>query len=234
MKPDNQMKNKSEPILEKYINRVIHGDCVRVMRSMPGESVDFVLTDPPYLVGYRPRDGRRVLNDNSNNTWLKPAFAELFRVLRPDSFCVCFYGWPQIDKFMDAWKGAGFRPISHFVWTKPYSSKVGYTASHHAVAYLLAKGRPEKPDNPIRDVLDWEYTANTLHPTQKPVSGLLPLVDAFSSPGDVVLDPFCGSGSVAVSALESRRRFIAIETSHHYCQVAHKRLVKAAEIRAAQ
>jgi hypothetical protein len=76
----------------------------------------------------------------------------------------------------------------------------GYTKAHHKVAYLLAKGVPPKPVNPIPDILRWKYTGNKIHPTPKPVSVLLRLVNAFSAPGAVVLDPFCGSGSSLVAA----------------------------------
>jgi site-specific DNA-methyltransferase (adenine-specific) len=56
---------------------------------VPEASVDFILTDPLYITRYRSRDGRSVPNDN-NNAWLKPAFAEMYRVLKPGSFAVSF------------------------------------------------------------------------------------------------------------------------------------------------
>ena len=58
------------------------------------------------------------------------------------------------------------------------------------------------------DVLDWRYTGNRLRPTQKPVSILKPLIEAFSKPGDTVRDPFCRSGSTLVAAHELGRQFI--------------------------
>ena len=73
-------------------NTVLQGDCVKVLRTLPQCSVDFVLTDPPYLAHYCSRDGRTVANDG-NAAWLKPAFAEIFRVLCRDSVCISFYGW---------------------------------------------------------------------------------------------------------------------------------------------
>src|SRR5262245_58559654 len=59
-----------------FLNRIICGDCTSVMREMPGASVDLVVTDPPYLVRYRSRDGRAFPNDD-NDRWLRPAFAEV-------------------------------------------------------------------------------------------------------------------------------------------------------------
>jgi hypothetical protein len=73
---------------------VLSGNCTEVMRRLDAESVDFILTDPPYLAGYRSRDGRTLLNDGDDR-WLKPAFSEAYRVLGRVRFCVSFYGWPM-------------------------------------------------------------------------------------------------------------------------------------------
>ena len=72
-------------------------------------------------------------------------FAVIARVLRPDSFCVSFYGWPEADRFLSVWKRCGLRPVSHFVWIKDYASRKGYTESRHEMAYLLAKEVREFP-----------------------------------------------------------------------------------------
>jgi len=209
--------------IESFVNQVIHGDCVVILRSLPNESVNLVVTDPPYLVRYHPRDGRRCRNDDTDY-WLKPTFRELYRVLKPDALCATFYGWPWIDRFMLAWKESGFRPVSHLTWAKSYSSREGYTQSYHEVGYLLAKGKPPMPEKPPPDVLPWEYTGNKLHPNEKPVIAMTPLIEAFSKLGDIVLDPFAGSGTTAVAARAWGRRFILIESVSHNCQVARDRL----------
>jgi len=190
---------------------------------MPSESVDLVVTDPPYLVKYRPRDGRLCANDD-NEDWLKPAFQELYRVLKPDRFCACFYGWPWVDRFMESWKQSGFRPVSHLAWAKSHCSREGYTRSYHEVGYLLAKGNPLRPAEPPRDVLPWEYTGNDLHQNQKPVIGITPLIEAYSKVGEIVLDPFAGSGTTGIAAEACERRFILIEKVWHHFQVASQRL----------
>jgi site-specific DNA-methyltransferase (adenine-specific) len=217
-------KEQSKQLLgEQQANAVLQGDCVNVMRQLRSGGVDFVLTDPPYLAHYRSRDGRTVANDD-NATWLKPAFAEIFRVLCRDSFCVSIYGWHQADKFIAAWREAGFRLAGHLTFTKRYPSTERFLQYHHENAYLLAKGNPSQPTQRIPDVLEWKYSGNKLHPTQKPLCVLTPLIQSFSRPSDIVLDPFCGSGSTLVAARELGRRYIGIELSKTYFELAEQRL----------
>jgi adenine-specific DNA-methyltransferase len=206
-----------------FLNRIIHGDCVAVMRTMPAESVDLIVTDPPYLVNYRSRDGRRVPGDNDNH-WLRPAFAEIHRVLRRNSFAVSFYGWNTVDQFLAAWREIGLQPVGHLVFNKSYTSRRGYTQARHECAYLLAKGNPERPLRPLPDVLPWRYTGNRLHPTQKPLEAIRPLIEAYSRPGDIVLDPFAGSGTTAAAARQLHRSFIGIELDPTYHRNATRRL----------
>jgi adenine-specific DNA-methyltransferase len=112
-----------------------------------------------------------------------------FDVLKNNRFCVSFYGWSRVDSFFAAWRSAGFRPVGHVIWPKRYASAQRLLAYCHEQAYLLANGTPPQSAHPIRDVLEWHYTGNRLHPTQKPVPSLNPLIEAFSRSGDLVLDP---------------------------------------------
>jgi adenine-specific DNA-methyltransferase len=205
------------------VGKVTHGDCLQVLRQLPDACADFVLTDPPYLVRYLDRSGRRVPNDD-NALWMFPAFAELYRVLKPDSYAVSFYGWGKAERFLSVWRECGFRPVGHFVWVKRYASCVRRVQMKHEQAYLLAKGNPLPPASPPPDVLPWNYTGNRLHPTQKPVASLTPLVEAFSPPKGLVVDPFGGSGTTAVAARQCGRRFLLIEKDASYWHKARERL----------
>jgi adenine-specific DNA-methyltransferase len=206
---------------------VINGDCNNVLKTIASESIDLVLTDPPYLVSYRDRSGRTVANDSEPENVLG-AFDDLHRVLKPNSFCISFYGWNRVDAFFHAWRHAGFAPVGHIVWRKDYASSTRFLKAHHEQAYVLAKGRPATPAEPLEDVRPWEYTGNRAHPTEKAVSILTPLIEAFSRPGGVVLDPFAGSGSTLVAASLSGRRYLGIELEQRYCQLAEKRLAGVA------
>ena len=208
-----------------FLNSIVLGDCCSIMQLFPANSVDLVLTDPPYLINYQSRDGRTIAGD-TNDAWLYPAFSEAYRVLKAGGFCISFYGWSKADRYLAAWREAGFRPVGHLVLIKSYTSGSAFLQYRHEQAYLLAKGRVDCPLSPISDVLYWKYTGNRLHPTQKPIRPLIRLIRGFSQPGDLVLDPFCGSGSVPLAAKLSGRHHIGIELRQDYCEAAQRRLTR--------
>lgn len=209
-------------------NLVINADCIEAMQAFGTETVDFILTDPPYVTRFRDRQGRTVANDD-NARWLRPAFAQMHRVLKNGGFCVSFYGWNKVDLFVEAWKAAGFRIVGHLVFRKRYASSARFLRYEHEQAYLLAKGDPELPARPVPDVLDFPYTGNKLHPTQKPVAALRRLIGAFTKPGDLVLDPFSGSGSTLAAAHLLDRDWLGVELDVSHYQTAGKRMAALQE-----
>ena len=216
------------PRSPRRLDTVAQGDCVALMRQMPTASVDFILTDPPYLVNYRDRSGRSIQND-VNADWLKPAMAEAYRVLKQNRVAVMFYGWSRVDAFFEAWKDAGFQPVGHIVFRKSYSSKSRFLRYQHEQAFLLAKGRPPLPKQPLMDVMEMPYSGNKLHPTQKPVAVLAQLIRSFTLPGELVLDSFAGSGSTCAAALLTNRKYLGIELDAEYHRVASERLERVKE-----
>lgn len=215
------------PYYQKKQVRFYHGDCVPIMQTMKGESIDFVLTDPPYLVDYKGRwDDKKSIAGDKDGTWVKPAFSEIFRLMKNDTFCVSFYGWPHADIFLKAWKLIGFRPISHFAFVKNYWGFGRFTRAQHESAYLLAKGRPALPQSQIGDVIPWKREPNRFHPHQKPVSSLWPLLSAYAPEKAVVLDPFMGSGSTLKAASELEMNGIGIEIEETYCSKARSHFLQ--------
>jgi site-specific DNA-methyltransferase (adenine-specific) len=146
---------------------------------------------------------------------------------------VSFYGWNKADLFISAWRAAGFRIVGHIVFRKRYTSSARFLRYQHEQAYLLAKGDVIPPESPLSDVIDFTYTGNRLHPTQKPIEALQPLIRAFCKAGGVVLDPFCGSGSTLVAAKDLDRNFIGIELDIAHHLTACRRVRDAKNIRAA-
>jgi site-specific DNA-methyltransferase (adenine-specific) len=203
-----------------------HGKAEDVLPALAPQSVDFVLTDPPYLVGYEGRWDSHwgQIAGDSDPSWVEPVFTEVLRVQRADSLCLSFYGWPHADVFVGCWKKLGYRLLSHFVWCKNVWGLGYFTRGQHEQAYLLGKGKPAQPAQPISDVLDWRRVPNPVHPNQKPVGALVPLIEAYSVPGDVVLDCFAGSGSTLRAAKDLGRRAIGIELNERYAEIAARRL----------
>jgi site-specific DNA-methyltransferase (adenine-specific) len=209
------------------INTVVAGDCRRILPEIDAATVNFVLTDPPYFVRYRDRSGRTIRNDRYPGQVLD-AFKDVYRILKPDSLCVSFYGWNRVDAFFSTWKGAGFTPVGHIVFSKEYASAERFLRYTHEAAYVLAKGRPPLPAAPITGVQPWHYSGNHGHPTEKSVETLTPIIEAFTRPGDIVLDPFAGSGSSLIAAALLGRRYIGIELEEKYCALIRRRLAGVA------
>ena len=218
--------------MEPYINRsgvcIYHGDCLNILPTLDAECVDFVLTDPPYLVGYTGRwdADRKAIVGDADSSWLAPSFSEIFRVMKRDTFCVSFYGWPHADLFVGSWKEIGFRLVSHLAFVKNVWGLGRFTRGQHETGYLLAKGTPAIPACPISDTIEWEREHDAFHPNQKPVSALHPLIAAYAPEHGIVLDPFMGSGSSLRAAKDFGLAAIGIEIEERYCRYAANRMAQ--------
>ena len=203
-------------------NQIINGDANEILKALPSQQTDLIVTDPPYLVNYKDREGRTIANDDNDS--ILETYAEMYRILKPDSYCISFFGWTALDRFSAAWKAAGFQIKGRIVWVKSYASRKGHTAYRHEAAIVLTKGKPKMPLNPLPDVQEWTYSGNKAHPTEKAVDILTPLIETYSKPGDVIVDPFAGSGSTLVAAALKGRRYLGIELDAAYCRHAETRL----------
>jgi DNA modification methylase len=213
-------------MIEPYYNEdgitIYNADCRDVLPQLA--PVDLVLTDPPYGVGYKGRwnsDWAEIANDKEIG-WIKPTFEMIYSVMADDSFAVSFYGWPQADAFVSAWKYCNFRLLSHFVFIKNQIGLGYFSRGQHEQAYLLAKGSPAKPEQAISDVIHWQRVFSPVHPTEKPVGAITPLLRQFCK--GVVLDPFMGSGTTLRAAKDLGLKAIGIEIERKYCDIAVERL----------
>ena len=164
-------------VLHPYLNKVTRGDCIEVLRRFPDQCIDLVITDPPYLLRRAKADPAESdsTSATADSAWFQPAFTEIARVLRSDRYCVSFYGWSQVEQYVSLWKQLRLFPVGHFVFVKSAATRVSHTLMRHEQAYLLAKGCPVSPE-PAPDVMDLHYSGNALHPAQKPVTTLIPLI----------------------------------------------------------
>jgi site-specific DNA-methyltransferase (adenine-specific) len=230
----------------------LHNDDALV--ALPGladGSVDLVLTDPPYNSGGRTQsdrtresargkyvsgDAQHALADFSGDNrdqrsytaWLALILAHCLRIARPGASLLVFTDWRQLPATSDALQAGGWLWRGVIPWRKPISRPRlgGFKAE---CEYLLwgSNGPVDATRNPV--YLPGWYSASQprgrgrVHITQKPVELLADLVRV-CVPGGTVLDPFAGSGSTGVAALDSGRNFVGIEGSAHYAAIARQRL----------
>lgn len=211
-------------------HRIIHGDCIDVLRRMPSESVDAIVTDPPYGIGYQSgfAPAAKVANDEAPFIWW---LAEAFRVLRSPGAMVCFCRWDTEGEFRMAMRCARFRPRGQIVWDRETHGSGDVYADvgpRHDNAVLATKGRWRFAGPRLVSVLRAPRVAwqNRAHPTQKPVSVLTTIIESLTAPNDIVLDPFLGSGSTAVAALEAGRRVVGIELDAGHVATARARVAQ--------
>ena len=212
----------SDKLFTQMLNNVTCGDCIDVMAHLPSRSVDFVLTDPPYLVRYHDRSGRRVVNDD-NDAWLKPAFAQIHRDLKPHSLYVQLLWLEQDRLFMTAWREAGFR-ISAISSSASAMRRAPGICPTHTSRPTCGQGLPGHSRTGRRRMSSTGTIPATAASDAKAGASLKPLIAAFTRPGDIVLDPFSGSGSTLVAARELDRQFIGIDLDPDHHRTAADRL----------
>ena len=200
------------------VNKIICGDCLDIMRDMPDNSVDLVLTDPPYGIGIDGQKG--CICKNPKHDRKQHAFGGWDSKIPPPEVFVRLdiIGVNQI-----IWGGNYF--VKHLkrgkkgwiVWDK---GQYGLTMSDGELAYTSF-------DKPLRIV---KYNRcelkkdGTQHPTQKPLALMTWILERYSKPNDLIFDPFCGSGTTCVAAKRLGRRYIGVDISPEYCDIARKRL----------
>ena len=210
-------------------------DAVSWLCDMPAESVDLLITDPAYESLEKHRaigtTTRLKHSKSSSNDWFKifpnARFAELFeqvyRVLKRDShfYLLCdaetmFVAKPEAER-------AGFKFWKPLVWDKK-SIGMGY---HYRARYELIlffeKGKRRLSDLGIADIIAVPRIRGG-YPAEKPPEVAEVLIGQSSSPGEVVIDPFMGSGSVGVAALRLGRRFLGNDLNPEAGQIAAQRL----------
>lgn len=207
--------------MDKYLNKIIQGDCLEVMRGMPDKCVDLVLTDPPYGIkmdkgfegfgGFGEPIARKRYEDDDwdSERPSKEYFDEMLRVGKT----VLIFGGNYFADILPTsthwlvWDKLNTMPTfsdCELIWTS--SARKSVKKYTHLWNGLIGK------------------ESFRVHPTQKPVELLKLLVNDYSEEGQTILDPFLGSGTTAVACKQLKRNFIGIEISQKYCDIAQQRL----------
>jgi site-specific DNA-methyltransferase (adenine-specific) len=218
-------------------NTIIRGDCLEVLKDIPSSSVDLVLTDPPYGTG--GRDGSVHLNNitllgnrmsvDSYIWWINKVAGECYRITKDDSHLYTFSDWRSYKNQQIGFETAGWELRSLLVWSKGNGMGEFWRSSHEFILFMT-KQKPRKLSHGgCFNVLSFSPVRGSLHPTQKPLDLFEELVMASTNEGDLVCDPFVGSGTTAVACIQTGRRYIGIEQSQAYCAIAERRVKSAVE-----
>ena len=208
------------------LNHIYCDDCLQIMKDFPDESVDLVLTDPPYNVkNIGPHQkiyskGLMQLPIREYINFCQKWFREAKRigkniVFTPGISNLCYY--PQ--------------PFWVVCWHKPAAVSFNRMGGFNAWEPIFIYGKPAKgkrlgQDYILCNTLNFKKGPERGHPCPKPLDLWRWLVDKFSKPNDIILDPFLGSGTTAVACKELHRNYIGIEINPEYIKIVEKRLAQ--------
>jgi site-specific DNA-methyltransferase (adenine-specific) len=232
-----------DPYYQDERVQLFHGDCVELMADLPDQSVDAVLTDPPYSSGGRRENARAIrgsmLRSMADSEWIHGdamstgGFVYLMRLcalrwrrlLVPGGHVLSFIDWRMCDALGAAMETADLRRHPTLVWDKGRLGMGAVFRNQHEFIVHASNGTPSEPrrrDTP--NVLRFPPVGDGDHPTEKPTALLQRLLSVVCGPDGLVLDPFAGSGSTLTAAVMTGNRAIGIDSDERWCEVAAKRL----------
>lgn len=205
------------------LNRIYQRDCVEALKEMEDSSVDCIITDPPYGINYLSNHykGDNPHKEIANDDNLFIPLDELWRVLKPNGAMFVFFSHkvPLIDK----------RVKNTLIWVKnnwTAGDLEGDFGNQYECIAFMPKEQFKLKSKRYPNV--WHFDripADKLkHPTQKPTSIIRRMVECSTQEGELVLDPFMGSGTTAKACKELKRNFIGFELDEGYCKIANERL----------
>lgn len=208
---------------EDFINKIIYGDCLDLIKKIPDASIDIILTDPPYGLN---KEG--IQNDVDLGVFYK-ILPESYRVLKEDSWFITFFSTKFLPMLFKNNPFSYFWQITLYCPEGRVKSPIGITK--FMSCFVFKKGSPRIIqrnkdifiDTPGKMVEPDEGFIN--HPTPKPKQFIKEIIRMFTKENDLVLDPFVGSGSTAVACSQLNRRFIGFEINQNYVKIANDRLI---------
>jgi site-specific DNA-methyltransferase (adenine-specific) len=230
-----------------------HADALAVLRGLPNDSVDAIITDPPYSSGgftrgdrnqtpslkYQQSDTIDLKQDfNGDNRdgrswryWCQLWMSECLRIVKPSGYLLSFTDWRQLPLASDAIQSAGFVWRGVIVWDKGLSARAPHKGYfRHQAEYITwgTKGVSVAAthDGPFPGVISIGSPRIRDHMTEKPVALMRELCRVVP-PGGVILDPFGGAHSTGVAAILTGRRYIGVEQSRHYHDIGLRRVRQA-------
>lgn len=216
------------------LNRIYQMDCLEGMQLLPDDSIDLVVTDPPYLINYRSNRRvknekfKHITNDVDSHDLIKKYLAECYRILKNDTAIYVFCSWHNVDFFKTEFE-RHFKLKNIIVWNKNNHGSgdlKGAYAPKHEFVLFGHKGRSILREKRMPDVIDCDKVPSLklTHPTEKPIELLSKFIKNSSDEGGIVFDGFAGTGSTLVASAKLNRNFIGFEIEPEYVRIANQRL----------
>ncbi len=216
---------------------LFHGDCLSKMMTLNNESIDLVVTDPPYLMDFQSGQRRKsdqfdkIAGDLDGHDLIKDYFSECNRILKNNTHIYSFCSWHHVGFFKEEFE-KHFTLKNILVWNK-LGGGMGDLDGGYMPNYELClfghKGRRKLKGKRIADVITVQKVgpSKQVHATEKPVPLIEKMILASSNPGDVVFDGFMGAGSHGMAAVRNERSFIGCELADGYFNKAKERIESA-------
>ena len=212
-----------------HLNTVTNKDWRDVIADIPDNVVDLVVTDPPYGMEYqsnmRKVKHKKIVGDD-NLDWLEQWTEQLKRVCKDDAHLYIFCSWHKVEEFKRV-IGKHFNVKNILIWDKRgfgMGDLEGDYAPSYEMVIFCSNGKKKLNGGRDSNIIRTPRTDNEYHPTQKPVNLNRYFIEKSSERGDVVLDTFAGSFSMAQAAKEIGRNWLSFEIEEKYCQIARELL----------
>lgn len=213
-------------------------DCLNIMKQIENESIDLIVTDPPYLIKYKTNHRKNkdhdfcseILNDD-NEQLIIDYIRECYRILKNNTAMYMFCNCDKVDFFKQELENAGFKIKNMIIWVKNNWTAGDLKAQfgkQYEIIFLVNKGRKCFNGKRITDVWMFDRISGKkqLHQNQKPVDLLKQCILKHSDENDIIFDGFMGSGSTGVACIETNRKFIGVELDKKYFEIAKERIEK--------
>lgn len=219
------------------VDTIYNCDCLVGMKDIPDESIDLIVTDPPYLMNYKSvyrKDKNhkfcKAIPGDDNPDLIHNYILECFRVLKPNTAMYMFCNANHVDVFKTELESAGFTVKNMIIWVKNNHTAGDLVAQYgkkYEIIFYVNKGRCPIRGERITDVWEFSriYYKKQLHQNQKPVALIRRCIEKSSDYGALILDGFIGSATTVIACLETGRHYIGYEIDPEYYKIAQNRIL---------